>query len=542
MPALPRLRLTGNQLILLAALWMTLLGNLSYYRKVLDIYPPDTGQLPFLLSILGLQFAFTVLLLALVVWRPILKPVLTVILLAAAFAAYFMDSYGIVIDRDMIRNTLETNVAEAGDLLSWRLLGYVVLLGVLPSVMVWRTQLTPLSPGRALLLRGRLILFTLIALAAIIFAFYKPYSSFFREHKTVRYYSNPVYFIYSGLRYASEQWIDSRQTFTRIGLDARLREQRGKPRLVVVVVGETARADHFSLNGYARPTNPRLEQREGLISFRQFHSCGTSTALSVPCMFSKLTREDFSNSEARNSDNVLDILQRAGVAVLWLDNNSSSKGVADRVPFEDFRSPERNPVCDPECRDAGMLSRLPRFIEENSGRDIVIVLHQMGNHGPAYYKRYPKAFEVFKPVCHTNELDQCSVEEISNAYDNAIRYTDDFLDRLINLLQDHDDRYATAMWYISDHGESLGENGIYLHGLPYFLAPEAQTRVPSILWLGASVPPELREAAASRRDQPLSHDNLFDSLLDLVGVNTDAFTAEDSLFRPKNAMNASQKP
>ncbi len=537
-----RPRLSSNLLILFVALWITLLGNLSYYRRVVDIYPPDAGHLPFLLSIVGLQFGLTLLLLAVVGWRPILKALLTVILLASSAATYFMDSYGIVIDQDMIRNTLETNPTEAGDLLSWSLFAYVLLLGILPSILIWRTRLSEAPFPRALLRRGRLLLLTLLALAAIVFAFYKPYSSFFREHKTVRFYSNPVYFLYSGLRYASEQLIDGRHAFKTVGTDARLGENRGRPRLVVVVVGETARADHFSLNGYSKTTNPRLEQEKGLINFSRFAACGTSTALSVPCMFSQLTREDFSNGEARNSDNVLDILKRAGVAVLWLDNNSSSKGVADRVTFEDFRTPERNPICDPECRDAGMLERLPTFIEQQGERDIVIVLHQMGNHGPAYYKRYPPEFEKFKPVCRSNELDQCSVEAINNAYDNAILYTDDFLARVIGLLKRYDDRYATAMWYISDHGESLGENGLYLHGLPYFLAPEAQTRVPSILWLGRQVPEELRLAARSRQQQPLSHDNLFDSLLGLVGVETAAMNPQRNLFAPQNATASAEKP
>jgi lipid A ethanolaminephosphotransferase len=537
-----RLKLSSNQLILLAALWMTLLGNLGYYRHVLAIYPPDRGHLPFLLSIIGLQMGFTVLLLAVAGWRPILKPMLGIILIASALAAYFMDSYGIVIDQDMIRNTLETNASEATDLLSWSLLGYLLLLGILPAWLVWRSDIEHPGLPRALLLRGRLILLTLLALGLIIIVFYKPYASFFREHKPVRFYSNPVYFVYSGLRYAGEQLFDGRRAFHQIGLDARLQPNHDRPRLIVVVVGETARADHFSLNGYDKPTNPRLSARGDVISFERFYACGTSTARSVPCMFSALTRENFSNTEARNSDNVLDILKRAGVSVLWLDNNSSSKGVADRVAFEDFRQPGRNPLCNPECRDAGMLQRLSSFIEQQAGRDIVIVLHQMGNHGPAYYKRYPTEFERFRPVCRSNELDQCSPESINNAYDNAILYTDDFLARIIELLEDYDDRYATAMWYVSDHGESLGENGIYLHGLPYFLAPESQTRVPSILWLGRQMPPRFRRAAQSRRKDSLSHDNLFDSLLDLAGVETRVMTPQRNLFAEENATASAEKP
>ena len=518
--SLPRFQLSSQQLILLVALWLTGLDNFSYYRKVLEIYPLEGGNLPFLASIVALQFLFTLLLLGLIGWRPLLRPLLTILLVAASLAAYFMDSYGTVIDTDMIRNTLETNVAEASDLFSGKLLLYLLLLGILPSLLVWRADLAPIRGWRALWMRLRLLGLTLLGLVILILVFYKPYSSFFREHKPVRFYSNPIYFLYSGIRYASDQVSDGRREFRKLGTDARLAADRGKPRLVILVVGETARADHFSLNGYERKTNPRLEQRQGLISFSNFSACGTSTALSVPCMFSQLTRDNFSNGEARNSDNVLDILQRAGVDVLWLDNNSSSKGVAVRVPHEDYRTPENNPVCNPECRDEGMLGILPEWVARNPGRDKIVVLHQMGNHGPAYYKRYPPEFERFQPVCKTNELDQCSVEAINNAYDNAILYTDFVLDRAIDLLQQYDSRYATALWYMSDHGESLGEKGIYLHGLPYFLAPDAQTRVPSILWLGGNIPDSLRQTASVKRDRPLSHDNLFHSLLGLLGVET----------------------
>jgi len=492
-------RLSSNQLILLTALWLTLLDNFSYYRKVLEIYPPETGQLPFLVSIVGLQFGFTTLMLSVFGWRPILKPLLTLVLIASSLAAYFMDSYGTIIDQDMIRNAMETNSAEASDLLSLKLLGYLMLL-------LWRVDIVPRPALRALFLRLRLMAFTLIGLVVIILVFYKPYSSFFREHKPVRFYSNPIYFVYSGIRYASDQFADGRREFRKLGTDARLASDRGKPRLLILVVGETARADHFSLNGYIRKTNPRLEQRQGLINFTDFSACGTSTALSVPCML------------------------RAGVDVLWLDNNSSSKGVATRVPQQDYRTPANNPVCNPECRDEGMLRNLPQWIERNPGRDKIIVLHQMGNHGPAYYKRYPAEFERFQPVCKTNELDQCSVEAINNAYDNAILYTDFVLDQAIDLLQRYDPQYATALWYMSDHGESLGEKGIYLHGLPYFLAPDAQTRVPSVLWLGRNAPDDLRKAASDKRNLPLSHDNLFHSLLGLFGVETAIHDPERDIF------------
>ena len=165
-----------------------------------------------------------------------------------------------------------------------------------------------------------------------------------------------------------------------------------------------------------------------------------------------------------------------------------------------------------------------------SKKDIIIVLHQMGNHGPAYYKRYPKKFEVFKPACQNNQLEYCSQEEISNAYDNALLYTDYFLSKVIALLKKYDDNNTqSAMLYVADHGESLGEGGLYLHGLPYFIAPDAQTHVPMLMWF--SKEHELNiEALQKQKDKSWSHDNLFSTLLGLFHVESSVYEAEDDIL------------
>jgi lipid A ethanolaminephosphotransferase len=169
-----------------------------------------------------------------------------------------------------------------------------------------------------------------------------------------------------------------------------------------------------------------------------------------------------------------------------------------------------------------MLIGLDKFIEKNKGKDIFIVLHQMGNHGPAYYKRYPKEFEKFTPVCKTNQLEQCTKEELSNAYDNAILYTDYFLSKVINFLKPYGNTHETAMIYLSDHGESLGENGLYLHGMPYFMAPESQTKVGAMMWFGGEdIKEDINvEKLKTYRDKPFSQDYLFSTLLNIFEVDT----------------------
>ena len=240
-------------------------------------------------------------------------------------------------------------------------------------------------------------------------------------------------------------------------------------------------------------------------------------------MFSIFDRNDYSRGKGKSTENLLDVLDHAGVHVLWRDNNSSSKGTALRVPYEDFRHPDKNPVCDDvECRDVGMLSGLQDYINRTKSGDIFIVLHQMGNHGPAYYKRYPRSFEKFKPVCTTNELEKCTREEIGNAYDNAVLYTDYFLSKTIDLLKQNSGKFETAMIYFSDHGESIGEKGIYLHGLPYYMAPDEQKHIAAVMWFGKSF--EIDKAALEQKSaDAFSQDNLFHTILGLMEIKTDIY-------------------
>jgi lipid A ethanolaminephosphotransferase len=315
-----------------------------------------------------------------------------------------------------------------------------------------------------------------------------------------------------------------------LGSDATIPTDDPERELVILVVGETARADRFSLNGYARKTNPELEKVESLVSFRAMQSCATSTAVSVPCMFALPDGDNIDVDAFHHSENLLDVLKHAGVTILWRDNNSDSKGVARDIRFEDFRSPERNPDCDTECRDPDMLTGLGQFVDEAKSGDILIVLHQMGNHGPAYAKRYPPAFEVFTPVCDSNQLEQCSLEAINNSYDNAIRYTDYFLARVIEFLRAYDDRFETALFYISDHGESLGEHDLYLHGLPNLVAPAEQREVASVMWLGKNFRADADKVIAHSAE-PLTFSNVFHTVLGMFEVQTAIYRRELDILR-----------
>jgi len=479
----------------------------------------------FLISLAVLLICFIILLLTLVSSKYTTKPILITVLLISSLTNYFMNSYNVIIDDNMIRNMFQTNINESMDLLTLKQVLYFVFLGLIPSFYIYKIEIKYRPFKEEAFSKLKIIFISLSIIVACVFIFSKHYTSFAREHKSLRYYTNPTYWIYSIGKYMSHTFSDGEIIAKPICEDANINEEdeQSEPKeLVILVVGEAARADHFSLNGYAKRTNPMLE-KENIINFSNMHSCGTSTADSVPCMFSIFDKADYSYKKGISNENILDVLKKTSdVEILWRDNNSDSKGVALRVPYEDYKSADKNTICiDGECRDEGMIVGLDAYIDRHKGKDILIVLHQMGNHGPAYYKRYPKSFEKFKPVCQTNQLEKCSAEEISNAYDNALLYTDYFLSQVINFLKKYDTSYETAMIYMSDHGESLGENGIYLHGLPYFMAPEAQTHVGSLIWFGKEISSDFDiEKIKQNKDKKYTHDNLFHTLLGIFEVET----------------------
>ncbi len=519
-----------TSLLLVTSLFLVAFDNRSFFAHVLDVYPLSPGNIGFLTS-LGVGLAAVImLLLTLVSSRYTLKPVLISLLMVSSITAYFMDNLNVVIDHIMIQNIAETNWSEASDLLSVGLVFDFVLLGVLPSWAILRVKIDHYSLKKAVFRKTRDAIIAIVVIFAMLLPFSKFYTSFFREHKPLRYYTNPTYTIYSCAKYINRTYNVRDTAIARIGLDARVvepdgDEDDGRTELVILVVGEAARADHFSLNGYQRDTNPLLK-KENVINFSNMYSCGTSTAYSVPCMFSVFPRREFNNNKGVQTENLLDVLSHTGfVDILWRDNNSDSKGVALRNPYEDYRIPDRNPICPSgECRDEGMLVGLDQYIAQHKGKDMLIVLHQMGNHGPAYYKRYPAEFEKFTPVCKTNQIEACSQEEIINAYDNALLYTDYFLAQVIHFLKNYDATHETAMIYMSDHGESLGEKGVYLHGIPYIIAPDAQTHVAGLMWFGEAISKEIDlEKVKRNKDQPCSHDNLFHTLLGLFEVKTDVY-------------------
>ncbi len=362
---------------------------------------------------------------------------------------------------------------------------------------------------------------------------YKYVTYFAVEHRDLRFKVMPVFPVLSMVRLAQDK-MHREVPFTTIDADASQRLVTANRTIGIMVVGETARADHFSLNGYAKATNRLLAGEENLL-FAQGVSCGTSTLFSVPCMFSTKGRGDYDPDTASRESNVLDILTAAGVRTVWIENNSSCKQVCDRIETLDLRqNPDQS---SPYYSDMGYLDEI--LLDEvdpylnSEGPDLLIVLHTLGSHGPAYSRRFPSRFGTFSPYCDKASPKECSDELVSNAYDNTLVYTDYILDQLIEKLKARADEFDGFVFYASDHGESLGENGVYLHGLPYTIAPKAQTDVPFIVWLSEEFRQSrgIGEVALKHfAGQPLSHDNISHSLMGLFNVDAASYAPQLDLF------------
>jgi len=519
-------------LVWCTALFFATLGNIALWKtlwSVMDIH--DLRSTLFFFSLPVLLFClFNLLFTPIGVLPYVRKPVLALLVLISAACSYFMLHYGVLIDRDMVQNALETNQAEMTSYLSVPLLLTVLLLGALPScvLLVMRTGNSG-RPLRAALVWLGNVLATLMVLTAVSFAFYKEYSSLLRNNRYIREQVLPLNVVRHTYGYLRSSYSAKAQPLRAVGEDA-TRTPGKRPRLVVVVAGETARAQNFQLNGYPRPTNPYLSRKDNVISFGDVSSCGTATAVSLPCMFSQMTRSQYDGVAAASEENVLDILQRTGVSVLWRDNNNGGcKGVCERVPTDDMPPLKVPGLCvnrDGTCHDEILLHQLGARIEAMPG-DGLIVLHQLGSHGPTYFERYPADARTFSPTCDSNQIQKCSNEALVNTYDNTLVYTDRLLGKAIDLLQTYADQRDVALIYVSDHGESLGEHGLYLHGTPYFIAPREQTQVPLVMWFSPAFATHarlevacLRHAAGTRS---YSHDNLFHSLLGLFDISSGVY-------------------
>ena len=527
-------QLSALNFTLVSALFLLLTQNTLFFTTLIRLTEVKrAGDLLFIVVVPVMVFFALNICLTFFSLPYVRRVFMAVFLAVGPVVVYYMYSYNILIDADMIRNVFQTNYAETFELLSLQFVFLFLFLGFLPAVFFLKIRIKP-EPSLFKALQWRLLNISLsfLLLSGLFFFTYKDCSSFFRNYKWTLKQLVPSNYI-SGLYNYYDEYREKHRRLVQIGLDAEqgeLLRTAQKPLLFVFVAGEAARAQNFSLGSYERETNPLLS-REDLIYFDGIKACNTSTATSLPCLFSDRPRVKYKSADAYFRENALDIVQRAGIDVLWIGNNGGCKGICGRVQDIIIRDKDRvSSLCSGgSCWDSILEEKLETFVTQlDAGNDAMVILHQIGSHGPAYYKRYPPEYRYFSPTCDTNIIKDCTTEALVNTYDNTLLYTDAMLSSLINLLKEKAEDYLTVLVYTSDHGESLGENGLFLHATPYPLAPDEQLKVPLIFWVSAEYADSFNIDMNCLRDistnaSEFSHDNIFHTILGIMDVRASEY-------------------
>lgn len=516
-------------LTLLCSVFFSLFCNRMFWQAATEAHSPDVAATWVFISLCFITItAVHFVLISLVATARTIRPLLTVLIITTALAAYYMQTFTLFLDATMLRNVLHTELKEARELLTPGLVLSLLIYTALPVAMLWRCRVVRRPWPRAIIVRGLALVAGIFIAAGSLWINYSPMAALWRNQPQARYLITPANYLSSMYKVIFADVKARNRPRTPVGTDASLmaRSNGAKPRLLLIVVGETMRAANWGLNGYSRQTTPELAALN-VVNFGDVTSCGSNTEVSVPCMFSQIGRRNYNEDRIRSEESLLHVLERAGIKTLWRDNQTGCKGVCANLAFEQLNDEKDPALCkDGLCFDEILLRGLDQKIQTTPG-DMVIVLHQLGNHGPAYYLRYPDDLRRYTPTCDSAELGHCTAEQVVNTYDNATLYTDRFLAKTIELLK-QSNGHETAMIYISDHGESLGESGLYLHGLPYAIAPKEQTKVPMVMWFSENYAHDAAMDLDCLREQaklPASQDNLFHTVLGLSGVSTKVYDA-----------------
>jgi len=518
-----RIDISMTKFLLLYSLYFGFVLNTPITSRLIDI-TADTSSWLFVYTAPVLLSCAFVIIFSLFAIPYFAKPFFIFVLVSSAAACYATLKYGVVFDYSMIENVIETNSSEVSSYVNLSSISYLFFVGIIPAILIAFIRFNTQEPLlKRAFKRLMLVVSAILILLLIAACFYKSYASVGRNNSYLNKMIVPAH-IFNSVKYLKKEVFTEKLAYKSQGTDAVLLPAiNGKPTLMVLIVGETARSMNIAYNGYTRNTNP-YTQGMGIISFQDVSSCGTATAHSLPCMFSNLDRNNYDKNRANNQDNALDVLIHANIDTLWKENDGGDKLVAKGVTKITIDTDKYTDVCNGStCYDEVMLKSFDDEVANMKGNKL-ITMHMIGSHGPTYWQRYPAQKELFTPSCNQSDIENCTDEEIVNVYDNTIAYTDYVIAETIKKLQRYSADYNVALMYISDHGESLGEKGLYLHGAPYSFAPEEQTQVPFFMWL----PQQYADAKGidkrclieKAKTKTFSHDNLFHTLLGFYGVES----------------------
>ena len=423
-----------------------------------------------------------------------------------AVAIYFVNTYSVIVDESMVGNVFNTQYSEASSFFSFKFVLYFIFLGILPSVLIFKIKLIK-EPLKHFL---RNVGFSLLFLLILVFVNAMNWLWIDKNSKTLGGLAMPWSYTVNTILYFKHQ---HKQNEKEILLpDAVIKDN--KKSVMVLVIGESARSQNFSLYGYSKNTNPLLSKTPNVFHFNA-NSCATYTTAGVKCIL-----------EHENSSDLYEILPnylyRNKVEVIWRTTNWGEPP----VHIKNYQKTEDlKPLCkDGNCDyDEILLSGLKEQILASKNNKVLVVLHTSTSHGPTYSKKYPAKFEHFSPVCNSVELGNCSQKELINAYDNTIVYTDYLLHRIIKDLESLSG-YESSMIFVSDHGESLGEKNLYMHGLPMSLAPQEQYKIPFIVWVSEN-------SKDLKPNKDVSQNHVFHSVLHFLGIQSPVYNEEMNIFK-----------
>ncbi|MEJ2113732.1 MAG: phosphoethanolamine--lipid A transferase EptA [Flavobacteriaceae bacterium] len=497
-----------NYFVLIISLVIFLLFHFPFFKFVfnnLDYKSFDGITIIMSLVILMLVVNAFVLYLILFLSQFVGKFLLILFFIINAIALYFINTYSVIIDETMIGNVLNTNYEEASSFFSFRLIGYLILLGIIPSIFIFKIKILKVK------LKIFLITFslTLIFILSMVFVNSSNWLWIDKNSKQLGALVMPwSYVVNTSLFYIHKSQENKKEILLP---NATIKD--AKKSVAVLVIGESVRSENFSLYGYERLTNPLLSKTENVFSYNAT-ACATYTRAGVKCIL-----------EHTNTKKLYEILPnylyRNNVEVIWRTTNWGEPPIHIKNFFnkKDLRKECEGDKCN---YDEILVNGLNDQILASDKNKILIVLHTSTSHGPSYSKKYPHEFETFKPVCNSVELGKCTSEELINAYDNTIVYTDYILASLIvNLKQLKE--YNSTMIFISDHGESLGENNLYMHGIPASFAPKEQLDIPFIVWLSDG-------SKELKPNETLSQNHVFHSVLNFLAIESPIYDESMNIF------------
>jgi lipid A ethanolaminephosphotransferase len=447
-----------------------------------------------------------------------------------AVALYFMMTYQVMLDISMLGNILNTRMEEAIDFAHPKLIVYLLFFAVIPGFLLVRTKITKLHRGKIILQASVVLILGLLW----IYGASSTWLWFDQNSKKLGGRILPWSYVIGLVRHYSDtssqpniQTLLPPADFIPVkNIDQDINKDTDQRKIVVLVIGEAARSGNFSIYGYTKNTTPLVE-KQNVVALQNAFSCSTYTTASLKCILSHTDNDGVFSS---SYELLPSYLRRHNVDVIWRTNNWGEPPikVTSYTKADDLRETCNGPGCP---FDEALLHNLVERIESSDKRNILVILHQKGSHGPAYNSLYPAEFRHFLPECDTVDLQKCSQQALINAYDNSILYTDHFLNRTINILKDQTNA-STMMMYVSDHGESLGEYNLYLHGTPYSVAPDVQKKIPFLLWMSDEYI-EAQNISVDKLKKRTSHSqhHVFHSIMGAFNMRSDIYKEDMDLFQ-----------